>query len=37
VQRFAVTWKLVPAASGWTVSSLSAKASGPASKTAVCG
>jgi hypothetical protein len=32
-QRFAVTWKLAPAAGGWTVASLSATAAGPAETT----
>jgi outer membrane biosynthesis protein TonB len=36
-RRFAVTWKLAPAASGWTVANLSATASGPVTKSALCG
>ena len=35
-QRFTVTWKLAPAGSGWTVTSLAATIAGPAAKTSPC-
>jgi hypothetical protein len=35
-QRFAVTWKLVPAASDWVVATLTATAIGPAAQTTPC-
>jgi hypothetical protein len=36
VQRFTVTWRLAPAGSGWTVTSLAATIAGQAAKTSPC-